>query len=178
MPTITIQPDGEDRWSDSIQGVSDPFALEPDEIAARVSAAGIVGMGGATFPSAVKLNLRKKYTLHTLVINGAECEPYLTCDDRLMREHTAEVLDGMRIMAHALGVSRIVIGIENNKPEAQAAMERRSLPAPRLGACHGHQSSPPAHPLPDGFRKASGPDPDRARDPGARSYGGHRGGRP
>jgi Na+-translocating ferredoxin:NAD+ oxidoreductase subunit C len=124
VPTITIQPDGEDRWSDSVRGVEDPFALDPDEIASRVAAAGIVGMGGATFPSAVKLNLRKKYTLHTLVINGAECEPYLTCDDRLMREHTAEVLDGMRIMAHALGVSRIVIGIENNKPEAQAAMEQ------------------------------------------------------
>lgn len=124
VPTITIQPDGDDRWSDSIAGVSDPFALDPDEIAARVSAAGIVGMGGATFPSAVKLNLRKKYELHTLVVNGAECEPYLTCDDRLMRERTAEVLDGIRIMAHALGVSRIVIGIENNKPEAQEAMEQ------------------------------------------------------
>ena len=122
--TISLQPDGEDRWADDIQGVADPFALEPDEIAARVSAAGIVGMGGATFPSAVKLNLRKRYELQTLVINGAECEPYLTCDDRLMRERTDQVLDGIRIMAHALGVSDIVIGIENNKPAAQAAMEK------------------------------------------------------
>lgn len=120
--TITLQPDGEDRWSPDIAGVADPFALEPDEIAARVSAAGIVGLGGATFPSAVKLKLQKRYKLHTLVINGAECEPYLTCDDRLMRECPDQVLDGTRIMAHALGVARIVIGIENNKPEAQAAM--------------------------------------------------------
>jgi electron transport complex protein RnfC len=120
--TISLQPDGEDRWSDDIQGVGDPFALEPEEIAARVSAAGIVGMGGATFPSAVKLNLRKRYDLQTLVINGAECEPYLTCDDRLMRELAEEVLDGIRIMSHALGVSEVVIGIENNKPQAQAAM--------------------------------------------------------
>ena len=89
--TITLQPDGDDRWSPDLEGVADPFALEPDEIAARVSAAGIVGMGGATFPSAVKLNLRKRYKLHTLVINGAECEPYLTCDDRLMREHADQV---------------------------------------------------------------------------------------
>jgi Na+-translocating ferredoxin:NAD+ oxidoreductase subunit C len=122
VPTITLQPDGEDRWSDQIQGVADPFALEPDDIAARVAAAGIVGLGGATFPAAIKLNLRKKYSLHTLVINGAECEPYLTCDDRLMREQCDAVIDGIRIMAHALGVKHIIIGIENNKPEAQAAM--------------------------------------------------------
>jgi electron transport complex protein RnfC len=120
--TISLQPDGEDRWSNDIGRAEDPFALDPDEIAARVSKAGIVGMGGATFPSAVKLNLRKRYRLHTLVINGAECEPYLTCDDRLMREMPEEVLDGARIVAHALGVSEILIGIENNKPEAQAAM--------------------------------------------------------
>jgi electron transport complex protein RnfC len=120
--TVTLKPDGEDRWADDIQGVPDPFALEPAEIAARVAAAGIVGMGGATFPSAVKLNLRTRYRLHTLVINGAECEPYLTCDDRLMREQADQVVNGVRIMAHALGVDRIIIAIENNKPQAQAAM--------------------------------------------------------
>jgi Na+-translocating ferredoxin:NAD+ oxidoreductase subunit C len=120
--TISLQPDGEDRWSDGIQGIDDPFALSPEEISARVAKAGIVGMGGATFPSAVKLNLRKRYALHTLILNGAECEPYLTCDDRLMREQPDEVLDGARIMARALEVSNILIGIENNKPEAQASM--------------------------------------------------------
>jgi Na+-translocating ferredoxin:NAD+ oxidoreductase subunit C len=119
--TITLQPDGEDRWHPDIRGVDDPFALGPEEIARRVAEAGIVGMGGATFPSAVKLNLRNRYSLHTLVINGAECEPYLTCDDRLMREHPEQVLDGVRIMAHALGVGQIIIGIESNKPEAIAA---------------------------------------------------------
>jgi len=140
--TISLQPDGADRWSDDIQGAADPFTLEPEEIAARVAAAGIVGMGGATFPSAVKLNLRKRYALKTLVINGAECEPYLTCDDRLMRECSAEVLDGAQIMAHALGASEVVIGIENNKPEAQAALERTiktlyaSSPSPSENGTH------------------------------------------
>jgi electron transport complex protein RnfC len=110
----------------------DPFKLDPEEIATRVAAAGIVGMGGATFPSAVKLNLRTRYTLKTLVINGAECEPYLTCDDRLMQEHTAEVIDGIRIMAHALGVEKIIIGIENNKPDAQLAMETEALNYPEV----------------------------------------------
>jgi electron transport complex protein RnfC len=120
--TVTLMPDGEDRWAEEVQGVPDPFALAPEEIAERVAAAGIVGMGGATFPAAVKLNLRTRYRLHTLVINGAECEPYLTCDDRLMREHADDLIDGVRIMAHALGVERVIIGIENNKPEAQAAI--------------------------------------------------------
>jgi len=134
--TITLQPDGEDRWLEGLEGVPDPFALTPEDVAARVAAAGIVGMGGATFPSAVKLNLRTKYSLQTLVINGAECEPYLTCDDRLMREHAEQVLDGARIMAHALGVSRIVIGIENNKPQAQDAMTKAALPYPTVSVAH------------------------------------------
>lgn len=123
--TISLQPDGEDRWGDGVEGLertTDPFALAPEDIAQRVAAAGVVGMGGATFPAAVKLNLRNRYDLHTLVINGAECEPYLTCDDRLMREQADAILDGARIMAHALGVSRIIIAIENNKPQAQQAM--------------------------------------------------------
>ncbi len=119
--SILIEPDGEDRWID-LEPCADPFALPPAEVAKRVAGAGIVGMGGATFPSAVKLNLRDRFELDTLVINAAECEPYLTCDDRLMREQAAAVLDGVRIMAHALGVKKIIIGIENNKPDAQRAM--------------------------------------------------------
>ena len=120
--TITLRPDGDDAWADGISAADDPFAMAPEDIAGRVAAAGIVGMGGATFPSAVKLNLRTRYRIHTLVINGAECEPYLTCDDRLMREAADEVIDGVRIMGYALGVERIVIGIENNKPDAQQAL--------------------------------------------------------
>ncbi|MBI1194328.1 MAG: electron transport complex subunit RsxC [Gammaproteobacteria bacterium] len=130
--TITLQPDGADRWIEGEAPPTDPFALEPEEIATRVAAAGIVGMGGATFPSAVKLNLRSRYCLETLVINGAECEPYLTCDDRLMREESAAVIDGIRIMAYALGVKRVIIGIENNKPEAQAAMQAAAEAFPEI----------------------------------------------
>ncbi|WPL16026.1 Nitrogen fixation protein RnfC [Thiorhodovibrio winogradskyi] len=133
--TISLQPDGEDRWADGIEGAGDPFALEPAEIAKRVAAAGVVGLGGATFPAAVKLNLRNRYELNTLVINGAECEPYLTCDDRLMREQAAAVLDGARIMAHVLGVTRIIVAIENNKPQAQQAMLQAA--AERAGAVPG-----------------------------------------
>lgn len=122
--TITLKPDNLDEWIDDIDPVADPFLLTPEEISQRVAMAGIVGMGGATFPSSVKLNLRNRYTLNTLVINGAECEPYLTCDDRLMQEHSDEVLQGVLLMARALGVDRVLFGIENNKPAAIAAMQQ------------------------------------------------------
>ncbi|MGF1659253.1 MAG: electron transport complex subunit RsxC [Rubrimonas sp.] len=121
VPTITIRPDGEDRWGPRLPRLR-PEIAEPEEIAARVQEAGIVGMGGATFPSAVKLNLRGKYDLHTLVINAAECEPYLTCDDRLLRERAEEVADGAGIIARAVGATRIIVAIEANKREAIAAM--------------------------------------------------------
>ncbi len=133
VQTVTLQPDGEEAWADEIDNLmpnDDPFTLKPIEIARRVSAAGIVGMGGATFPSAVKLDLRKRYDLHTLVINGAECEPYLTCDDRLMREQSKEILEGVRLIAYALGVQKILFAIENNKPEAQQTMRTAATPYP------------------------------------------------
>lgn len=121
--TITLKPDNNDQWIESLKPPQDPFALAPEEIAQRVADAGIVGMGGATFPSAVKLNLRKRYNIHTLVINGAECEPYITCDDRLMQESPDDVIDGIRLMAIALEAENIIIAIEDNKPLAQQAMK-------------------------------------------------------
>ena len=125
LTTIVIQPDGKDEWSDELPAaIADPFAAEPKAIRDRVAWCGIVGMGGAAFPSAVKLNLGTQHKLETLLINGAECEPYLTCDDRVMREHAAEVVDGARIMAHALGAPKIVVGIETNKPAAIEAMTK------------------------------------------------------
>lgn len=125
VPTITIRTDGEDSWDGRLSRLH-PETAEPEEIAERVAEAGIVGMGGATFPSAVKLNLKDKYPLHTLIINAAECEPYLTCDDRLMRERADEVADGAAIIAKALGVPKVIVAIEANKPDAIAAMRRHN----------------------------------------------------
>lgn len=122
VATITIRPDGKDEWTD----LPEPLDLEsstPEQIAERVASAGIVGMGGATFPSSVKLNLRKRFSLERLVINAAECEPYLTCDDRLLRERSEDVADGISFMVRALGVEDVIIAIESNKPEAIAAMK-------------------------------------------------------
>ncbi|MCA0920197.1 electron transport complex subunit RsxC [Pseudooceanicola nanhaiensis] len=127
VPTITIRPDGRDAWGPRLPRLR-PEDASPEALAARVAEAGIVGMGGATFPAAVKLNLREKYDLHTLILNAAECEPYLTCDDRLIRERAEEVADGAAIMARALGVGRVIVAIESNKPEAVAALQRHNLP--------------------------------------------------
>lgn len=92
-----------------------------DDLKKRAAEAGLVGMGGAGFPTAVKLAPRTP--VDTLVVNGAECEPYLTCDHRLMIEHTDEIVRGMRYFAKALGIDRILIGIEANKPDCIAAFE-------------------------------------------------------
>ena len=119
--TLSIRPDGKEECVPLLPPL-DPFLSEAESIAERIAAAGIVGMGGAVFPAAEKLELRSIYDLHTLVINGAECEPYLTTDDRLMRERAEAIIDGARIIRHTLGVKTIIIAIEANKPEALAAM--------------------------------------------------------
>jgi electron transport complex protein RnfC len=121
--TVTIEPDGDSRRFE-YDVPADPFALAPDEISDRVAAAGIVGLGGATFPSAVKLKLSRRSGVDILIINGGECEPYLTCDDRIMRERAAEIVTGIRLIQHAVGAKRALVGIEDNKPEALAAMSR------------------------------------------------------
>ena len=99
--------------------LSDPSA---EEIIQRVKDAGIVGLGGAGFPTAVKIQPRTP--VDTFIINGSECEPYLTCDHRVMLEKTDEVVRGARYLAKALGVTNIMIGIELNKPDCIAAFEK------------------------------------------------------
>jgi len=128
-PSLLLEPDGEDRWIERNECL-DPFSLDPEEISLRVGAAGVVGLGGAAFPSKVKLNLGRRSQIQTLLINGGECEPYLTCDDRLMRERAREVVDGILIMLHGLGCKQSIVGIEDNKPEAYEAMR---LAAEALG---------------------------------------------
>lgn len=123
--TVILETDGEERWLER-PAPSDPFSLDPEEISQRVDAAGIVGLGGAVFPTAVKLNLGRRNKIHTLIINGGECEPYLTCDDRLMRERAAGIIDGVRLMLHGMETRRAIIAIEDNKPQAFAAMRQAS----------------------------------------------------
>ncbi len=118
---VVVETDGEDRWLET-PPLPDPFSLPPEEVANQVAEAGIVGMGGATFPAAVKLRTGLRTGVRTLLLNGAECEPFLTCDDRLMQEMPEQVVDGARIMGHALQARNIMIVVEGNKPEALAAL--------------------------------------------------------
>ncbi|ALG66978.1 electron transport complex subunit RsxC [Beggiatoa leptomitoformis] len=122
--TIVLAADGEDKWLESPINDADPLQASSAEIALRVGAAGIVGMGGATFPSAVKLRLGSKHKIHTLVLNGGECEPYLTCDDRLMQEHADGIVDGARIILHTIGAEKALLVVEDNKPAAIVALQK------------------------------------------------------
>ncbi len=133
-PAISMEADGKEEWTE-LDVVDDPFSLSPEEIAARVGAAGIVGMGGATFPSAVKLLLGRRKQVTHLILNGGECEPYLSCDDRLMRERAAQVVDGARIILYAIGGREVLAGIEDNKPEAIAAMREAARPHGDVKIC-------------------------------------------
>lgn len=131
---ITIELDGLDEPA-STQGVDDPLSLDPDEVSRRIAEAGIVGLGGATFPSAPKALLGRQHKVHTLVINGGECEPYLSSDDRIMRDRAAEVVGGIRILMHATGAKLAKVGIENNKPEATQAMREAAAAHPEIEIC-------------------------------------------
>ena len=115
---IVIEGDGSGN-KQFLPPLSDPSA---EEIVQRVKDAGIVGLGGAGFPTAVKMQPRTP--VDTFIINGSECEPYLTCDHRVMLEKTDEVARGARYIAKSLGVSNIIIGIETNKPDCIAAFEK------------------------------------------------------
>jgi electron transport complex protein RnfC len=93
-----------------------------EQLRERIAAAGIVGLGGAGFPTDAKLNLKPDVKLDTLILNGAECEPYITCDHRIMVEHAGEIVEGAKILLTVLGISYCAIGVENNKPDAIAAL--------------------------------------------------------
>jgi len=116
--TINVE---EDTWEESVdqsETIIEEIGLDQKEIIDKIHEMGIVGMGGATFPSHVKLMVPKGKVAKYLLINGVECEPYLTADHRLMMEKGKEVLIGTSILMKGLGVDKAVIGIENNKPDA------------------------------------------------------------
>jgi H+/Na+-translocating ferredoxin:NAD+ oxidoreductase subunit C len=119
---IVIESDGHEEWAELPESMPDYAMRAPSELRERIRWAGIVGLGGAAFPSSVKLNPGPDAAIHTLIINGAECEPYITCDDRLMREQSQRILEGVRILMHVLGAGQCLIGVEDNKPEAIQAL--------------------------------------------------------
>ncbi|CAI0744347.1 Nitrogen fixation protein rnfC [Serratia proteamaculans] len=118
---VIIQPDGEDRWCERAP-VADYRQLPTSELIQRIHQAGIAGLGGAGFPTASKLQGGMN-GVETLILNAAECEPYITADDRLMQEHADQVIEGTQILRHLLQPKLTLIGIEDNKPEAIAALK-------------------------------------------------------
>jgi electron transport complex protein RnfC len=117
-PCVVIAPDPTDDSEQSMEAFPKWWEQDRRLLRERIRDAGIVGMGGAAFPTAVKLNPRPGKSLHTLIVNAAECEPYISCDDTLLRTYPEQVLEGARIVAHIVGAERIIVAIEDNKPEA------------------------------------------------------------
>ncbi len=133
VPTLTIESDGEDAWHPDCRPVTTPLALTPAAIRSRIAAAGIAGLGGALFPTAAKLDAGT--SIQALIVNGAECEPWITCDEILLRERAAHVIAGCRIMMHALGAKHAVIAVETDMPEARIALHDAltAMQDPRIG---------------------------------------------
>lgn len=151
MTHVEIAVEG-DEWAEVIDLSKDLVTTIPEDrdfILGRIKANGVVGLGGATFPTHVKLNPAPGSVAECLIINGAECEPYLTSDYRIMLERTKEIVIGAAIMQKVLGGCRCVIGIEDNKPEAIAAMGKA---VSELG-CPGIEVLPLAKKYPQGGEK-------------------------
>lgn len=119
-PCLVIEGDGSDEWAP--MPALDWRATDAEALHRRLAESGLVGLGGAGFPSQLKARLGEHHAIDTLVINAAECEPYISADDMTLRRHAAEVLEGARLLAHLLGAERILVGIEDDKPEALAAL--------------------------------------------------------
>ena len=126
---IVVENDGEYTLAEGVGVECDTNSLTGQEILSKVQKAGIVGMGGAGFPTHVKLTVKTPEKIDYVIANGAECEPYITCDDQLMRTKSSEIVEGMEYMLRLFPNAKGVVVVENNKPEATAAMEQ---------ACQGH----------------------------------------
>jgi Na+-translocating ferredoxin:NAD+ oxidoreductase subunit C len=132
MPGVVIENDGKDEWVGGLKENPDYQMLSPDELKKLVQDAGIVGMGGATFPTHVKLSPPKEKPIDVVILNGAECEPYLTSDHRLMLEKSWEIVQGLKILMRILNVSKGYIGIESNKPDAIESMAKAAADSPEV----------------------------------------------
>ena len=136
-PAIYINVEG-DEWeesidrSDKLETLADHQELTPEEIVSRIKEAGVTGMGGAGFPTFVKLCPPPGAKAECVILNGVECEPYITSDYRLMMEHADEILVGLDLLMKAAKVERGYIGIEDNKPEAIALFEKKTASDPRV----------------------------------------------
>lgn len=123
-PCIVIEPDGRDEWFD-IKPTHEYASVDPVELQAVIRECGITGLGGAGFPTHVKINEGVENAVETLIINGVECEPYITCDDRLIQEKADYIVAGARMIQHAVQARQCVIAVEEDMPAAYRELEKR-----------------------------------------------------
>lgn len=121
---VILTPDGEDAWGER-NGKADYWNLERGELLERIQQAGVAGLGGAVFPTHSKLDGRGQLT-EILIVNGLECEPYISTDDRLMQQYADEIMDGIRVLKHLLKPKLTLIGVEDNKPESIEQLTRHA----------------------------------------------------
>jgi len=134
VTSVVIENDGKEEWT-ALKDNPDYLALSPDELKGKVKDAGVVGMGGAAFPAHVKLSPPKEKPVDVVILNGAECEPYLTADYRLMVERPADVVAGLKVLMKIVNVTKGFIGIESNKPDAVEAMQKAATGEPNIKVC-------------------------------------------
>lgn len=134
VTSVVIENDAREEWA-PLKDNPDYSTLPADVLKEKIKTAGIVGLGGAAFPTAVKLSPPKEKPIDTVIINGAECEPYLTADYRLMVERPSEVTEGLKILMRTLNVSKGIIGIENNKPDAVEKMKEAARGSAGIEVC-------------------------------------------
>lgn len=130
---VVIETDGKDEWGEhKLDPILDYQQHDSLQLCERIRRSGLVGMGGAAFPFAAKLAASKQDSINTLIINGVECEPYISCDDMLMRTYAEEVIRGIQILQYILKPEKCLIGVEDNKPEALKALQeaQQSLQVP------------------------------------------------
>ncbi len=166
---VVIRPDGLDEWVQR-EPVADWREAGARELCERIRAGGIAGLGGAVFPSHVKAEAARQRQVHTLILNGAECEPYISCDEMLMREQPAQIVLGARILRRAIGAERVVIAIED---QMGAVKRRWNKPSQGGSASRSAVTRVRTH-LSRGRGTATDPGVDRPRSPGRRAARRHR----
>jgi len=124
VDSVIVESDGRDEWISDLPVHEDYFRLSPEEMRGIIKSAGIAGLGGAAFPTHVKLTPPENCEIDTVILNGCECEPYLTCDHRLMLEYPREILEGLKIIMQMVDADRGIVGVEANKSDAISILER------------------------------------------------------
>lgn len=136
VQSVVIENDGTEEWA-ALTESTDYMELTPDELKEKIRSAGIVGLGGAAFPTTVKLSPPKEKRINAVMLNGAECEPYLTADYRLMLERPGDIVEGLKVLMRILGVTKGYVGIEDNKMDAVESMRKAAAGEPgiEVAAC-------------------------------------------